>query len=434
MLYYALTFISFLQSVIGFTLISSSVMLFKEPMKQRVLLGLTVMIFGISLLSYLFYSQGVDSVERIAVPFILGIEASWFLFCSKDRFFVSLFSFLTFVNVYISIGFIGDTFAFGTDGIISVVILIITRTILYALVVPPLFKSVRPRFRNLVNTLGKEWKTAFLVPLFFLVLQIVVLYYPQAYWHWPFKAWSRVIMMTVYGLFLAVYYLLYIQASAIVEKYTLEKRQLLMAQQEKIWEAELNRQNEKAQLAKQQRHDLHHHNTVILGLLANDELDKLQLYMKSFDASIDMQNNTVYCQNPIANSILNYYDNRFKSEGITTTYDVNIPSNIGIDHVDLTCVLGNVLENALEGSLRLPKEKAKEISVKAKYLDHRLRVRVENTCDTEIQFDGELPITNKIGGGTGTKSIVYTAERYDGTAGFSVTDNKFIAQIVLNEK
>ena len=197
MLYYALAFISFLQSVIGFTLISSSVMLFKEPMKQRVLLGLTVMIFGISLLSYLFYSQGVDSVERIAVLFILGIEVSWFLFCSKDRFFVSLFSFLTFVNVYISIGFIGDTFAFGTDGIISVVILIITRTILYALVVPPLFKSVRPRFRNLVNTLGKEWKTAFLVPLFFLVLQIVVLYYPQAYWHWPFKAWSRVIMMTV---------------------------------------------------------------------------------------------------------------------------------------------------------------------------------------------------------------------------------------------
>lgn len=434
MLYYVLAFISFLQSVIGFTLIASSVMLFKEPIKQRVVLGLTVMIFGISLLSYLFYTQGVDSVERIAVLFILGIEVSWFLICSGDRFFVSLFSFLTFVNVYISIGFIGDLFAFGTDGTISVSILIITRTILYAIVVPPLFNTVRPRFRNLVNTLGKEWQTAFLVPLFFLVLQIVVLYYPQAYWHWPINAWSRVIILTVYGLFLAVYFLLYIQANAIVEKYALEKRQLLMAQQEKIWEAELNRQNEKAKLAAQQRHDLHHHNAVIMGLLQSGEMEDLKVYLKNFDSALETQNGKTYSSNPIVNSILNYYSGKAEKEKIRTNFDVNIPASIGIDNIDLTCVLGNVLENALEGCLRLPKEKEKEISVKAKCLDHRLRVRVENTCDPEIQFDGELPITNKTGGGTGTKSIVYTAERYDGTAGFSVMDNKFIAQIVLNEK
>lgn len=434
MLYYVLAFISFLQSVIGFTLISSSVMLFKEPIKQRIAFGLSMMIIGISILSYLLYVNGLAQVEQLAVLFIIGIEVSWFLICSKDRFYVSLFSFLTFVNVYISIGFIGDLFAFGTNGVISVVILIVTRTMIYAIVIPPLFKIVRPRFRNLVNTLDREWKPAFLIPMLFLGLQIVLLYYPQAYWHWPLNAWSRIIVMVVYALFLVVYYHLYIQANAIVEKYTLEKRQLLISQQAKIWDAEVKRYNEKARLTAQQRHDLHHHNTVILGLLASGELEKLQLYMKSFVSSLDVQNSTVYCQNPIANSMLNYYASQAEGQNIRFNFDVSIPENIGIDPVDLTCILGNALENAYEACLKLPNDQDKVIKVKAIYLDHRLRVRINNPCTPEVRFYGELPITTKTGGGTGTRSIIYIAERYDGTAGFSVSDHHFVTQIVLNDR
>ena len=111
-----------------------------------------------------------------------------------------------------------------------------------------------------------------------------------------------------------------------------------------------------------------------------------------------------------------------------------MPESIGIEIIDLPCVLGNALENALEGCLRLPEKAKKEISVTIKYIDHRLRVMVENTCRTDIDFEGELPVTQKIVGGTGTKSILYTAERYDGTAGFSAMNGKFITQIVLNGK
>ncbi len=80
----------------------------------------------------------------------------------------------------------------------------------------------------------------------------------------------------------------------------------------------------------------------------------------------------------------------------------------------------------------MPRDEEKEIIVTVKFIDNRLRVQVENTCRNDIVFDGELPVTQKQGGGTGIKSILYTAERYDGTAGFSVIDGKFITQIVLN--
>ena len=434
MLYVVLVFLSFLQSVIGFTLMSSSVMHFKEPIKQRIIIGFVVMLIGIILLSYTLNTQGVELVNSIAILVILAIQLSWYLVCSNDRFYVSLFSFLTFVNIYVSISYISDSLSFGYSGVAFVSARIIIRTIIYILILPLLYKIVRKRFRMLVDTLNKEWKAGVLVPLMFLIIQVVVLYYPAPYWYWSELSWSRIIIIAVYLLFLAVYYLLYGQAIAIVEKYALEKRQLLMSQQDKLWESELVRQKATASLVFQQRHDMHHHNAVIMGFLQSGDIEKLKAYIKSFDAALDVHYTNSYCTNPIVNSILNFYATRAKEEDIEMIFHVSVPESIGIDNIDLTCVLGNALENALEGCLRIPEDLEKKIIVTVKYFDCRLRIMIENTSLSDINFEGELPATQKIGGGTGTKSILYTAERYDGTAGFSMANGKFITQIVLNGK
>lgn len=431
-MYKILIFFSFLQSVIGFTLMASSAMHFREPIKKRVISGLFVMLCGISLLCYTLFKYGIDSMDGFAILIILVIEMVWFLICSDDDFFVSLFSFLTFVNIYVSISYISDTLSTAESGVGFLSEHMLFRMGIYIVLIPLLFKYVRPRFRLLVAALDREWRAATLVPLMFLIMQIMVLYYPSPYWYWESDNWYGFIIITVYVLFLAVYYLLYIQANAIVEKYSLEKRQLLMAQQEKLWESELARQKAAAALVFQQRHDMHHHNAVIMGMLQTGDTDQLKTYMQSFDAALDEHNIDSFCSNPIANSIFNLYARRAAAKGIKTVFHVSVPESIGIDNIDLTCVLGNALENALEGCLRAQEKDEKEIIVTAKFIDNRLRVQVENTCRTDIVFDGELPVTQKQGGGTGTKSILYTAERYDGTAGFSVMNGKFITQIVLN--
>jgi sensor histidine kinase regulating citrate/malate metabolism len=332
----------------------------------------------------------------------------------------------------VSISYISDTLAIHADGNAFIIERIIIRLAIYLVILPLLFKFMRPCFRRLVDVLDQEWRAAALVPLMFLILQIMVLYYPAPYWNWNKDNWYRFIIITVYILFWTVYFIWYIQANTIVEKYALEKRQLLMAQQEKLWESELARQKATATLAFQQRHDMHHHNAVIIGMLKSGDTDELKTYMRSFDAALDAHNANTFCSNPIANSIFNVYAGRAEAEGIRTTLHVSVPEGIGIDNIDLTCVLGNTLENALEGCLRMPGDEEKEITVTVRFIDNRLRVQVENTCRSDIVFDGEQPVTQKQGGGTGIKSILYTAERYDGMVGFSVKDGIFITQIVLN--
>lgn len=434
MYYASLVFISFLQSVIGFALMSSSMMKFKEPLKKRIVTGLSVMTFGIIWLWYLLFTKGTDSVDSFAIIVILVIQLAWFLICADDNFFVSLFSFLTFVNIYVSISYISDTLSLSQSGNLFVIERIIIRTIIYIIIIPILFKVIRPKFRGLVDALNKEWRISVLMPLTFLVLQIMLLYYPEPYWYWNRTSWYQYSIVVAYILFLVVYYQVYIQANAIVEKYALEKRQILMIQQEKLWESELARQKATSDLIYQQRHDMHHHNIVIMGMIQSGKFEELKSYMKNFDAALEISKNDVFCSNPIVNSILNLYVSKAEAENINMSVNAIIPESIGIDNIDLTCVLGNVLENAFEGCLRISKYAEKNINFTSKFVDNRLRVQVENTCRTDVIFEKEMPITQKQGGGTGTKSILYTAERYDGTAGFYIKDGKFITQIVLNAR
>jgi len=433
-LYAFLTFISFLEAIICFTLISASTMRLREPVKKRVTVSIVMMTFIMSIFFYLLLIIGVDKVGNFAIVIILIEFFLWFFICSDDTFFVSVFNLLTFINIYVSISYMSDRLASNLAGVPYMILYITTRTVIYTVIIPLLYKFVRIPFRRLVDVLDKEWHVASLVPLIFLVLQIFLLYYPAPYWNWERNNWYNYITITVYILFLAVYYLLYVQANAIVEKYLLKGRELLMSQQNKLWESELVRQKASVALASQQRHDMHHHNYVIMNMLQNGDVEALKMYMKGYDNLLDVSNDNVFCINPIINSLLNIYSNRAKSEGIKISFNVSIPENIDIDNVDLTCIYGNALENALEGCLRLPKDDEKEITVTSKYIDYRLRLQIENTCSEDIIFNGELPVTQKQSGGTGTKSIIYTAERYDGTAGFSVKDGKFISQIVLNSR
>ncbi|GAB6110224.1 hypothetical protein JCM19376_41800 [Fusibacter bizertensis] len=412
---------------------SASTMRFKEPVKKRIILGLTVMLLGIGVLCGVLYTQGIHSADSVAIVIVLTLILAWFLICSADPFFVSLFNFLTCINIYIAVSYISSIVSMHADGVEYVLKYNIARTIMYGLVIPLMFKFVRPHFRRLVTSLGKEWMVASLVPLMFLLLQVVLLYYPVPYFFWEGENWNRIVIAIVYVLFLVVYYLLSIQASDIIEKYALENRNLLMVQQDKLWQAELARQKVAVALASQQRHDMHHHNAVIMEMLRSGKLSQLEGYMQNFEAALEMSQSTVYCKNPIINSICNAYAKKAKQAQIEISFYVVVPEQIGIDNVDLTCIFGNVFENAIEGCLRLSDGRLREIAVTARSIDGRLRIQVENPCRDDIAFEADLPKTQKQNGGTGIKSLIYTAERYEGTLGFSISNGKFITQIVLNE-
>ncbi|MDF3002892.1 MAG: hypothetical protein K0Q48_3011 [Bacillota bacterium] len=430
MLYPIIIFISFLEAAACFILLSASTIKFKEPRRKQMTAGVAVMLFFACFYIWIFFGLGIDAAQSFGILIILFSTISWFLICSGDHFFVSLFNYLTYINIFLLINCVSDTLSIHYAGLEYQLEYMVIRGLIYGMLVPLFFKFVRPRFRKLVSELNWEWRVNIIVPFIFLILQVFLLYFPEMYWFR--ERYNSYLIIIVYVLFFAVYYMLYIQAAAIIEKYASEKRGLLMAQQNKLWEAELAGQKAAVAQAARQHHDMRHHNAVITNLLVSNDIDGLKNYMRRYDASLDEHMMTVYCSNPTVNSILSAYFIRAKQANIEVEISAAIPETVGIDPIDLTGVFANALENAIEGCLRLPEIAARHITVIVKYIDDRLRIQIENSCQDEIVFEDDLPLTQKKGGGTGTRSIVYTAEKYDGMVGFSVKDGKFYTQIVLN--
>jgi hypothetical protein len=54
------------------------------------------------------------------------------------------------------------------------------------------------------------------------------------------------------------------------------------------------------------------------------------------------------------------------------------------------------------------------------------------SCEDSIVFESDFPKSEKHGGGTGTKSIYYAAEKYKGMAEFTAQDGLFRTRVLLH--
>ena len=107
-----------------------------------------------------------------------------------------------------------------------------------------------------------------------------------------------------------------------------------------------------------------------------------------------------------------------------------------MDEVALAGILANSFENAVEGCLRCPEGTAKYITVKIAYSVYsgagKLHIVFENACADNIVFENGFPKSQKPGGGIGTKSISYTAERYNGIVEFTAENSVFRTRVLLH--
>lgn len=67
------------------------------------------------------------------------------------------------------------------------------------------------------------------------------------------------------------------------------------------------------------------------------------------------------------------------------------------------------------------------------YNDGRLILQVRNSCvPNTVKFDEMgMPISSKVGGGTGTRSMRYVVEKHDGTWFFEEKEGVFSVSVVI---
>jgi len=98
--------------------------------------------------------------------------------------------------------------------------------------------------------------------------------------------------------------------------------------------------------------------------------------------------------------------------------------------VDMTVVLGNLLDNAIRA---VKEADRKELKINLKYKKGRLILQIENSYKNIAKSQGKLQTTKKEkqGHGIGLDSVREVSERYNGIIQIDYENNLFIVVVIL---
>lgn len=128
-----------------------------------------------------------------------------------------------------------------------------------------------------------------------------------------------------------------------------------------------------------------------------------------------------------------YYAASARESGIAFEAGVDYPDACPVSSTDITVLLGNLPENAMEACQRETSHVTQTIRLLVKRRGgSTLLILVDNPCETTVVFDGDTPLSSKRkGAGIGAASVREIAARYGGTVQFEQKGGMFYASVLL---
>ncbi len=234
------------------------------------------------------------------------------------------------------------------------------------------------------------------------------------------------------GFILCIFYILFIflYFKEYEEKTEAQQCTRLMEMKRTQIEKEIQATRRSQQAVSILRHDMRHLLLNISTFIDNNELDKAQAYINEIIVTTDKTSMHKYCKNEIVNMILSSHESDFSGLGIDFKYSIQIPETLPFSDVDITSILSNAIENAIQAVTQLPEEK-RTIKLDMYVNDGKLLISLKNPFAQKPKMIDGIPQASRQGHGIGTQSIRYVVEKLKGNCQFSLTDTMFILQIVL---
>jgi hypothetical protein len=179
------------------------------------------------------------------------------------------------------------------------------------------------------------------------------------------------------------------------------------------------------------RHDMNNHYGLIRNFIYTKDYDGLKEYVDQLYVDMDMANDVVISENKVLSVILNLKRNQAKEK------EIDFQSLIAADKIDMqekdiTSLLGNILDNAIEGAAK---------SKDKKYIDFSIQ-KTESGCVISCENSiGEKPVikrgklvtskNNNSQHGIGTENIKDIVTKYRGEVRFDFDDEMFCVRVVM---
>lgn len=183
-------------------------------------------------------------------------------------------------------------------------------------------------------------------------------------------------------------------------------------------------------------HDIKRHLLSIKSFANENDCSSINKYIDNLYNEYEVKNIKKYSEKKLVNAIINRYALVFKEKNIDFSCDIRNIDFSFISNNDLTAILDNLLENALEAS-QDSKEKSIELLIFPTNVNY-IAINLNNSCAVAPTIrNGKLVTTKKESTihGYGIKSIKRIVKNHDGNISFEYTEseNTFCVKIVLKQ-
>ena len=181
-------------------------------------------------------------------------------------------------------------------------------------------------------------------------------------------------------------------------------------------------------------HDLHNHIEAIYQCLIQGDTKEAVRYCEDLRTPVRQISQTVWTGDKALDYLISSKMALAGQEQIKTKVNIEYPHNTNIRNADLTAILGNLLDNALEASEKAP-DPLRFLSLTIRRINDMLIIKVENGySDTPSQENGHLLTSkaDKTFHGWGLKSVESAADRYEGTVNTEYKDGVFKSVVTLS--
>lgn len=180
------------------------------------------------------------------------------------------------------------------------------------------------------------------------------------------------------------------------------------------------------------RHDYRNHIQTIKALAENGDMEAVMQYLDGLELDLNTVDTVIKTGNAMADAILNSKISLARSKNIEVHVDAHIPVKLKMLELDLCVILGNLFDNAIEASMKLP-EGGRMIRVYMDMKNTQLYISFTNfTATGKLEKVGRLFRTSKgKGHGFGLIRIDAIVERLGGYLSRNSEEGAFTTKILI---
>jgi signal transduction histidine kinase len=177
-------------------------------------------------------------------------------------------------------------------------------------------------------------------------------------------------------------------------------------------------------------HDRRHFNNVLLELLEQGKTGEAYTLLESHNQVVP-KISKIYCENHAVNAAVCHYASLAERAGIPMEITLDIPGDVNVDVLELTMVVANLMENAIQACERLQQNQASFLRFNCQNVG-RLLLEMENPCgEGSVLDESGYPVAYEKEHGIGSKSIIAFAKKYDGELLYKIENGVFQVRMLV---